>query len=608
MTEDAHSRFIDGQKVTSLHLQHLQDRLREGIADIRSCIGLGRVAWGLKAELADGDITVQPGAAFARSGSRLSIDEVAQVSLPADGAPWQLVLRGENQDIEALRHNGASTVINLVPQLAVEPSGDADVNTLILATIDIVDGAAQLQQDPEIFATTGHHNHTGTWRQNALGQWLYDGPTVSSDQPSLPGPRGEQGPVGPAGPQGLRGEAGTTGAQGLQGETGAQGLQGLKGDKGDPGAKGDSGAQGLQGDPGLQGTQGDAGSPGPQGIQGLVGATGSRGPAGARGDKGEAGLRGETGPKGDIGVQGLQGDKGDTGALGPVGPQGEIGDEGPVGPRGDQGEQGLQGERGIVGPQGEEGEPGPIGPQGLQGEQGERGSTGLQGIQGLQGLQGEQGDTGLRGDKGDPGVAGPRGLPGPVGSVGPSGEKGDTGAAGPKGDRGEQGLQGVRGPQGLPGVGFDADVPVIRSISWPHDQIVELDRALDLLVELRLGMSSPASSETDKAQPQVVQVLFEPGVLENEPTAVIRVLKGRTQIKSMEITWAGPSNRDDLFKMISSGITGNENGRVWVRVSCGGILDEKDRPLSSSPGVLYGREMVGVPGGIFESWFYIGRG
>ena len=68
MTEDAHSRFIDGQRVTSVHLQHLQDRLREGISDIRSCIGLGRVAWGLRAELNGNEVLVHPGAAFSTSG------------------------------------------------------------------------------------------------------------------------------------------------------------------------------------------------------------------------------------------------------------------------------------------------------------------------------------------------------------------------------------------------------------------------------------------------------------------------------------------------------------------------------------------------------------
>ena len=136
MTVDAHSRFIDGQRVTSVHLQHLQDRLREGIGDIRSCIGLGRVAWGLRAELNSNEVRVHPGAAFSTSGSRLFIEEETQVSLPADGAPWQVVLRAQNEDIESLRHNGASTVINLMPRLDIESSAAVDTDSLMIATIE----------------------------------------------------------------------------------------------------------------------------------------------------------------------------------------------------------------------------------------------------------------------------------------------------------------------------------------------------------------------------------------------------------------------------------------------------------------------------------------
>ena len=95
MTQDAHSQFVSGQKVTALHLQHMQDSLREGLADIRSCIGLGKVAWGLKAELKNGNIELQPGAAFTLNGHRLSLDSIAQIPLPTENNPWSLLLTGQ---------------------------------------------------------------------------------------------------------------------------------------------------------------------------------------------------------------------------------------------------------------------------------------------------------------------------------------------------------------------------------------------------------------------------------------------------------------------------------------------------------------------------------
>ncbi len=601
MTEDAHSRFVDGQKVTSLHLQHLQDRLREGLADIRSCIGLGKVPWGLRAELSDGTVTVQPGVAFVRNGSRLSIDEVAQLSLPDDGDPWQVVLRGENQDVEALRFNDVATVINLVPRLSIEPVADVDVNTLIIARIELVDDVVQLTQDPEIFATTGHHNHTGTWRQNALGQWLYDGPTVSSDQPSLPGPRGEQGPVGPAGPQGSQGEQGSPGLQGPPGDSGVQGLQGLKGDKGDPGAQGETGQQGPQGESGPQGDQGEQGPAGPQGTLGLPGATGVRGPAGANGERGEVGLRGEPGPQGETGPPGPQGDKGEAGDTGPIGPPGAPGPQGEQGPRGDQGPQGLQGERGPVGPQGEQGDVGPQGPPGPQGDTGARGPVGPRGPQGL---KGDAGPTGPQGEAGVAGLVGAEGDTGPAGPQGPKGDQGDPGEQGPQGLTGPRGSRGPVGSQGEPGLGFEPDWPVISKVNWPHDKVVDMAEALALVENLKMTMSLPASPATIELQPQVVQVLFEHGVSQSEPTVPVRIVKGSTTIVGAEINWFGPRNMDLLAEILGS--SKEENGRLWIRLSCGGVLIEKGRPLSASPGVLHGVQSFGAPGGVFESWFYVG--
>jgi hypothetical protein len=218
MTEDAHSRFIDGQIVTAQHLQHLQDRLHEGIVDIRSCIGLGKVAWGLRAEMNGTQVLVQPGAAFSKSGIRLFLDEATQVELPADGAPWQLVLRAQNGDVKALRHERSPTIITLSPQLAIESVADVDDHSMVIATIDNSGANAVLSQDEAVFSATGHHSHSGEWHQNSLGQWLYDGPELD-----ITGMRGEKGAKGAKGVKGDDGSAGENGGQGIQGPKGAKG-------------------------------------------------------------------------------------------------------------------------------------------------------------------------------------------------------------------------------------------------------------------------------------------------------------------------------------------------------------------------------------------------
>jgi len=61
-------------RVSAEHLQHLQDRLRESVLDVRNAIGLGRVAWGLRATLGGSNVDITAGVAFASGGVRLAVD------------------------------------------------------------------------------------------------------------------------------------------------------------------------------------------------------------------------------------------------------------------------------------------------------------------------------------------------------------------------------------------------------------------------------------------------------------------------------------------------------------------------------------------------------
>ncbi len=568
MLKDAHSLFIDGQRVNALHLQHLQDRIREAIVDIRGNIGLGKIAWGLRTQLTDDQVSVQPGAAFAQSGVRLHIASVAQVALPTGDGPWRLVLRGLNEDIEALRYNDVPTVITLTTQLVIEEDdGPTDVDSLVIAKI-AADGdeGPVLTQDPERFAATGHHGHTGEWRQNALGQWLYDGPLLSTEGPA--GERGPQGEQGPVGSQGDQGPSGPQGDQGPLGDIGPLGPQGI------PGVLGEAGPAGPQGEPGPQGDQGTPGETGPQGDQGLPGEPGPQGLPGAAGQRGPIGLRGE---------------KGDPGPLGPIGPQGETG---------------IQGDPGPVGPQGIQGEIGPQGDQGIQGEIGAKGAKGDTGPQGDQGIQGEIGPQGLTGPDGPQGIQGDQGDPGPQGIQGVKGDIGDPGPAGVQGIQGDTGPQGIQGIQGDTGPGLDPDWPAIVEISWPHGDTMPGSPAADLLMNnIQVKLSQPVSPRMLEVQPQVFQVLYEFGVDPRQGGGLVPVtaIPGVTKFATDVIFWNASVNLDQLAKDMDT-----NNGRVWLRIHCGATLDEKDRPFSASADVLHGTQTPHAPGGVFESWFFTG--
>jgi hypothetical protein len=301
MAENAGPRFSEGLRVTAVHLRELQDRLWEAVADLRLGLGLGRIAWGLRAELGAAGVTLAPGVAFAPSGVRLAVDTNLTLELPDTAPPLILVLRAINEDLESLRVGGRPTLVTLraAAEVIAEDGATLNADSLIIGRIS--EGPV-LAQAPELFAATGHHTHTGAFTQDAAGRWSYDGPPIPGlaefgdriaaleDAGSVRGPQGDPGPEGPTGPEGPAGPPGAQGADGAPGPAGPQG------------------------DPGPQGEQGPEGPPGPEGQRGTRGATG---PAGPQGDPGPQGQQGPEGPPGP------EGQRGTRGATGPAGPPGE---------------------------------------------------------------------------------------------------------------------------------------------------------------------------------------------------------------------------------------------------------------------------------------------
>ncbi|SDD82154.1 hypothetical protein [Rhodospira trueperi] len=266
MAQDARTTFVDGLRVTGDHLQHMQDRLREAVLDLRMTVGLGRVAWGLRATLEGDALHLTPGAAFAASGVRLFVNSAQSHTLPPE-RPLRLVMRAANGDVAALRVGDVQTLVTLTTNVTLEPDDGSDVgaDALVIATID---AESALAQPDALFVAMGGHAHSGAHVQDALGHWRFDGAEIQGAQGPR-GPRGEHGPPGPPGPQG---------------EQGPTGPQGEHGPPGPPGPQGEQGPTGPQGEHGPPGPPGPAG---PRGEDGPPGADGARGPRGPRGEPGE---------------------------------------------------------------------------------------------------------------------------------------------------------------------------------------------------------------------------------------------------------------------------------------------------------------------------------
>ncbi len=557
MAQDPKIIFREGMRVTADHLQHLQDGLHASIADLRRTVGLGKIAWGLKAE-GGAQVSVTPGVAFAPSGVRLAVESARGLPAPADGTSGRLVLRATNSDDVELRIAGQPTLIRSATELLVAADDGSDLgpDALVIGVISGVAGQAVVTQEDSLFVAVGAHGHTGAHFQGGDGAWFYDGVAIAGggEGGGGTGPQGEVGPMGPEGPPGPPGEAGPGGAAGEggpPGPPGAAGEVGPAGVAGSPGPMGPEGPQGIigpEGPPGPQGPPGPPGAapvdaaggepvvsvpgpegpPGPPGPAGVQGPQGPQGPQGNPGSPGEGGPRGERGSQGEPGPAGERGLPGEAGASGERGAQGEAGTPGERGPRGEAGapgERGLQGEAGAPGERGLQGEAGPAGERGRPGEPGllgDRGPQGEAGAPGERGLQGEAGAPGERGLQGEAGAPGERGAQGEAGAPGERGPRGEAGAPGDRGPQGEAGAPGDRGPQGEAGAPGDMGPPG----SLPPLPCVVLLEGMDWQGALD-GLP----------RREAVEICFGPGTFKADRPAV---LSGFTSVK---LTGAGAGTR-----------------------------------------------------------------
>lgn len=320
MANDPRTEFVDGLRVTADHLQHLQDRLREAVLDVRRTLGLGRIGWGLRTSIDGPNLRIEPGVAFASSGIRLNLDAPVQLPLPAGTGPWRVVVKAVQGDRVELRRGTTPTVFTLVSSATIEPSSAADPgpDALVIAQITPATNGPTVTQDPKLFVAAGHHGHSGGFFQDSEGRWHYDGPELRGTA----GPAGPAGAPGPLGPPGPIGPIGPAGSPGVVGPAGPAGGPGPAGPPGPAGTQGAAGTQGPAGPPGPIGPPGPVGGPGPGGAVGPIGPIGQTGPAGGVGPAGPAGPIGPVGPAGPAGTPGEPGAVGPAGAAGPAGPPG----------------------------------------------------------------------------------------------------------------------------------------------------------------------------------------------------------------------------------------------------------------------------------------------
>jgi hypothetical protein len=214
------------------------------------------------------------------------------------------------------------------------------------------------------------------------------------------------------------------------------------------------------------------------------------------------------------------------------------------------------------------------------------------GAQGPVGPPGDRGDKGDKGDKGDAGDPGPQGPPG------------DPGAPGTQGPPGIDGAPGAPGPQGPAGAGLDTlDLTVIRSITWTHDQVLPLPEGIKQLDDIRINLSRSLDATIVDTASHVVQVWYE-SLSESGPPQSLVAIVGTVKYTPQTVGWSTTNTPADIRKLASS----NSLGRVLIRFHCWHLRDKKGTPISSSPDVIAPTGIPPMPGGVFESWYWIRGG
>jgi len=104
--------------------------------------------------------------------------------------------------------------------------------------------------------------------------------------------------------------------------------------------------------------------------------------------------------------------------------------------------------------------------------------------------------------------------------------------------------------------------------------------------------------------PQVFQVWFLPDAAQGAQTmSLIATLSGSIRMQAANITWR-PSVIPSALRLAFG-----PGGQVLVRIHCGFLLDSRGLPVSAALDAVTGiTSAAPIPGGIFESWFFVTRG
>jgi hypothetical protein len=177
--EEGSTRFVDGMRVTSEHLVHLQDVLMAAVVYLRQTVGTGKVVYGLKVEpLAADKVKVGKGIAFDRLARPLALEQEKEiaVSFSSSNTLYLILLYALRSETLV---DGIYTILSndlkVESRTAAPPYTDEAV---IFAELHLRAGKIEVVQKGEWYLPPLNHGHSGQFFFDQQMRWRFDGHRV----------------------------------------------------------------------------------------------------------------------------------------------------------------------------------------------------------------------------------------------------------------------------------------------------------------------------------------------------------------------------------------------------------------------------------------------
>ena len=185
--DEAGTRFLDGMRVATEHMRHLQQTSVDRARQLRAALSSGGVAHGYKTEpvvdagtgtgTGTGSVTVSPGLAIDGHGRPLVLEAATSLAVPA-GRHWLVAMYALRS---SLLVGGVPTLLANAVTLQARPLPPPyEDGAVAFAEVSHAGESFELLQKGEWYLPPLSHSHSGGFYTDASGRWRYDGAAVKA--------------------------------------------------------------------------------------------------------------------------------------------------------------------------------------------------------------------------------------------------------------------------------------------------------------------------------------------------------------------------------------------------------------------------------------------